>query len=185
MSFLSRNKKYSSEGIVIARKNFGEADRIITIFTKKYGKLSLLAKGVRKPKSKKRGHIEIFSHIKFSGEKTKGMDIVTEVETINSYSFLRKNLRKASLAYFFMEVVNKLTREGERNEVLYKFLLEYLAKTVSSKKMRAIKNEFIYDILVLLGFWPKALLMKSPESVLREVTEREISTIRVGKRILT
>ena len=79
-------RTYSSEGIILARKNYSEADRILTCFSKSYGKISLLAKGIRKLKSKKRGHLEVFSHIKFSASRGHGMDIITEVETINTFS---------------------------------------------------------------------------------------------------
>jgi len=61
-----KQKTYSSEGIILSRKNYGEADRILTVFSKNYGKVTLLAKGIRKLISKKRGHLEIFSEVKFS-----------------------------------------------------------------------------------------------------------------------
>ena len=70
-------RTYSSEGIVLSRKNYGEADRILVILSKNFGKLSLLAKGIRKIKSKKRGSLEIFCQIKFSAVNGHGFDIMT------------------------------------------------------------------------------------------------------------
>ena len=58
-------RSYTSEGIVLARRNYGEADRILVIYSKNFGRVSYMAKGVRRPKSRKRGHIEVFNYIKF------------------------------------------------------------------------------------------------------------------------
>src|SRR3989344_8334314 len=99
--FYMRFRTYSSDCIVLSRRNYGEADRILTVYSRHYGKLKLLAKGVRKPKSKKRGHIEVFSRLRFSASKGKGIDIITEAELIEPYDFLRRDLRKTSLAYYF------------------------------------------------------------------------------------
>ena len=75
-----KQRSYSSDGIILSRKNYGEADRILIVLSKNFGKLSLLAKGIRKIKSKKRGHLEIFSKIKFSAVKGHGFDLMTEAD---------------------------------------------------------------------------------------------------------
>ena len=54
-------RTYKTEGIILKRINFGEADRILTSYTKHFGKISLLAKGVRKITSRKGGNIELFN----------------------------------------------------------------------------------------------------------------------------
>jgi len=56
-------KSYKAEGIVIKRKNFGEADRILTVFTKKYGKIKVLAKGVRRITSRRGPNVELFNQV--------------------------------------------------------------------------------------------------------------------------
>lgn len=100
-----RPRSYSDEGIVLARRNFGEADRILSIYTKNHGRISVIAKGIRKTTSKKRGHLEIFSYIKFQVADGRGIGILTEVETLNNFEIVRKDLKKVSLAYFFCEVI--------------------------------------------------------------------------------
>src|SRR3989344_4382805 len=132
-------RHYSSEGFVLSRVKYGEADRIITIFSRKYGKISMIAKGVRKLASRKRGALENFSSIKFSAASGKNLDILTEVEIINSYENIRNNLKKVALAYYFSEVIVKITREDEVNETLFDLLakyLEILGKDVQLKKLR-------------------------------------------------
>jgi DNA repair protein RecO (recombination protein O) len=177
-------RRYSSEAIVLSRKNFSEADRILTVFSKHYGKLSVIAKGVRKPKSRKRGALEVFSLFKFSAAKGKNLDIVTEAELIDSFKKIRKSLKKTSVAYFLVEVVNRLTREDEKNFELYTFLVDSLDKLKESRSPRKLRENFIYQTLVMLGFWPKGKKMVNPDFVLEEIIEREMSSKRVGKKIL-
>lgn len=176
-------KNYSSEGIILAQKKYGEADRILVIFSKKYGKLSFIAKGVRKLKSKKRGSLEVFNHIVFSAAKGRNLDIITEVETKNSFERIRKNLKKASVSYFFVETVGRLTKDEEKNIELFNLLLNYLKKLTKTKKLKELRNKFTYDVLVLLGFWPKGKTLLDPDSKLEEITERKINSVRVGKKL--
>lgn len=177
-------KTYSSEGIILARKNYSEADRILTCFSKSYGKISLLAKGIRKLKSKKRGHLEIFSHIKFSASKGHGMDIITEVETINTFSKIRANLNKISLAYYFCEVITKITREDEIHNDVFNLLTVFLDRLENETKLKKLRHEFLYELLKELGYWPVNKKLIDADMVLEEVVERQINSFRVGKKIL-
>lgn len=179
-------KKYSSKGIVLARKNFSEADRIIAVYSKDYGKLTFIAKGVRKLKSRKRGSLEVFSHIKFAASRGKSLDIMTEVEAINPFNRLRKELEKASVAYFFMETVGRLTRDGAKSISLYSYVLYSIKKLDNGdyKNLRVFRREFIKDCLEILGFWPKGKKLENPDEMLEIITERQMNSVRVGKRLL-
>ena len=178
-------KKYSSEGIVLARRSYGEADRIISILTKDYGRVTVLAKGIRRPKSRKRGHLEVFSQIKFQAAHGKSLDIITEVETVDNFTHIRHDLKKTALAYFFMEVIGRTTHEGEPHKELYNLSLGALNKLKTEEKQRTLKNNFIGDVLISLGFWPKERILPNPEAILESVTERQLSSNRVGKKLIT
>jgi len=177
-------KRYTSEAIVLARKIYSEADRILVVFSEKHGKLSLLAKGVRRPKSRKRAHIEIFNRINFSAVSGKGMDIMTEAEVIDSFSDIKKVLRKVAVAYFFMEVTERMIREGERQGEVYRYLRTYMEKLRLNMPLKKLRKEFVYSVLVALGFWPKEKALSDPDRILEEVLERPQSSVRVGKRLL-
>ncbi|KKP48373.1 MAG: repair protein RecO protein [Candidatus Woesebacteria bacterium GW2011_GWA1_33_30] len=178
-------RTYSSEGIILARKNYGEADRIITVFSKYFGKITLLAKGVRKLTSRKRGHLEIFSQIKFSANSGKGFDLITEAETINTFSKFRLNLNKVTLAYYFCEVVNKITREGEKQSKVYNLLTTALEQLETAKNLKILRKKFIEDLLVDLGYWPNDKKMTDHDIKLEEVLERKINSVRVGRKVLS
>jgi DNA repair protein RecO (recombination protein O) len=144
-----------------------------------------MAKGIRKPRSRKRGALEVFSHARFSAARGKNLDIVTEVELIDSLDSIRRNLKKTAVAYFLVEVVRRLTREGEKNEKYYVLILKYLKMLKKSKALRELRENFIFDSLVILGFWPKDRKMDNPDLVLSDIIERELSSVRVGKKMLT
>lgn len=177
-------RTYSSEGIVLARKNFGEADRILSVYTKKFGRIALIAKGTRRPKSRKRGHIEVFNYIKFQASIGHGIDLMTEAEVIDDFSEVRKSLKKISLAYYLSEVLGRTTHENEANEDLFDLVLSSLEKLKSTKSLRQLRLNFIYNLLVTLGFWPEGQILSDPDVKLEEVIERQIYSKRVGKRML-
>lgn len=177
-------RSYSDEGIVLARRNYGEADRILSVYTKNHGRASYMAKGVRRPVSRKRGHIEVFNQIKFQAASGRGIDLMTEAEIIDNFPEVRKSLKKVSLAYYFMEVIGRITHEGEKNEQLYSNVLENLRTLRSTKELKSLRLNFVLKLLTLLGYWPRGKALLSPDAKLEEVIERNISSVRVGKRLV-
>ncbi len=176
---------YKAEGIILSTRDYSEADRILTIFTKNHGKLSLIAKGVRKLSSRKRGSLEIFNQIKFSVSQNRGMGILTEVEIINSHNPIRKNLKKVALAYYFSEVISRTTREEERHDNLYDYLAQILSDLENTNKLKQLRLEFVRRSLVILGFWPAKKPLADPDFVLEEVVERKLTSTRIGKKLLS
>ncbi len=177
-------RTYSSEGFILGRRNFSEADRILVLFTKDFGKISLMAKGVRKLTSRKRGGIEIFSKIRFSAVKGKSLDILTEVRTIDSYDEIRKDLRRVSIGYYFCEVVGKVTRDEETHQDTFAILEKYFEALKTSGNLKQTRLNFVKEVLIDLGFWSHDKKMDNPDLVLESVTERKINSSRVGKKML-
>jgi DNA repair protein RecO (recombination protein O) len=175
---------YTSEGIILGRINYGETDRIVSIFSKDKGRISLMAKGVRRPKSRKRGHIEIFSKINFQAVSGRGLDIMTEAEIVDDFKIIRGSLKKVSLAYYFMEVIGKITHEGEGNLGVYELLAESLEKLKTAKLLKKLRLEFLQDLVVILGYWPEGKMLSDPDRELEEIIERQIYSKRVGKRMV-
>jgi len=177
-------RSFSTEGIILSRKNYGEADRLLTIFSKHYGKMFIMAKGVRKPKSRKRGHIEIFSRVKYSYSKNDHFILMNEAELVDSYDGIRKSLKKTSLAYYFVEVISKIIQEDEKHEELYQILLKYLDALKDFNKLKELRYRFIQDVLVSMGYWPKGKIMDSPDKIIESVLERRLNSKRVGEKML-
>lgn len=139
---------------------------------------------MRRPKSRKRGHLEIFNLVKFSAVRGKGLDLMTEAEMVETYQTIRKNLKKVSFAYYFMEAVGRTTHEHEPHRELYDLIIEYLDKLKSETNLKSLRLDFILRLLTVLGFWPKGKKMLDPDRAMAEVTERQLNSFRVGKRVL-
>ena len=62
---MARERTFRSEAIVLRRTDFGEADRLLTLYSRDFGKIKAIAKGARKPQSRKTGHVEQFMRSNF------------------------------------------------------------------------------------------------------------------------
>ena len=166
-------RTYKTEGIVIKRVNFGEADRILTIFTKHYGKIKAIAKGVRKVTSRKGGNLELFNQVILFLSEGKNWDIITEAEAVNSFENLRKNLTFVGRAFQIAEVVDRLTAEREESRKVFELLIEALSGKKNVK-------EFEIELLKELGFGlPKDLSEKSVVHFIESIIEKKLKSKKI------
>lgn len=175
-----RERTYKTEAIILTRRNLGEADRLVTCFSKHYGKLRVIAKGVRRPKSRKRGSLELFNQVTLFLAKGKTLDIITEAEVKNNFNPFRKDLLKVGMAYHLAEVINKLTREGQEHRKVYELLqnayLE-LGNTNFWGLHRFITN-FKKQVLEELGFLGRGKEMGELDFYIEELTQSKLRTKR-------
>jgi len=142
----------TTEGIILKRINYKDADRILTVYTKDLGKIIVLAKGVRKLTSKKRGDLELFNQTKISLAKGKTWYIVTQTELVNDFNNIKLNNISTSYGFFIAEIFEKLTNEDEINKRLYAFLLKtYEALNCDNENINIV-NAFQLKILNMSGF---------------------------------
>lgn len=154
---------YKTEGIVLKRVNFGEADRILTIYTRQCGKIKVLAKGIRKITSKKSGSLELFNWVRLCLAHGRTWDIVTETQTVRSFRTWRKDLRKVALAYHFSELIERLTPENVRNEEVFHLLAGSLLglSHAGANTLPQASQNFAQVLLEETGFWPKGKRVSS------------------------
>lgn len=112
------------------------------------------------------------------------IDLITEAEIVDDFKEVRKSLKKISLAYYFAEVIGRITHENEKNEELYNFILDFLEKLKSVSELKKLRIDFLNKLLVLMGYWPEKVVLLDPDKKLEEVIERQIYSERVGKRML-
>jgi len=174
-------RTYRTEGIIIKRTNFGEADRLLTVFTKHKGKLKLIAKGVRRLNSRKKGHLELFSQTRLFMAKGKNLDIITEAETINNFPSLRKNLTQVQTAYLFCELIDQLTAENQAHPKVYQLLTNSL--THLNRQPTSINHLIIFfekNLLQLLGFGlPKTISRQTLEIHIISITEKPLKSLKL------
>lgn len=152
---MDRERLYRTEGIVLRRSDFGEADRLLVLFTPGHGKLRLLAKGVRKVPSRKAGHVEPFMRSQFLVARGHTLDIVTQAETLDAYLGLRDALLPATYAYYLAELVDAFSQEGEENEALYRLLAHALERLAAGDDPALLARFFELRLLGYVGYRPE------------------------------
>ncbi len=146
-------RSYKTEGIIIKRKNFGEADRILTVFTKKFGKIQIKAIGVRRIVSRRSSHIELLNYSQVTIYKGKSLPLLTEVETVNNFKDIKKELKKIGVAYHICELIDSLCPENQENEQVFELLRNILEKVSVSEETEDLIKNFEIKLLSILGFY--------------------------------
>ncbi len=176
-----RSRSSLLHGIVIGSTPQGEADNLITFYTKEKGRLSAIGKGARKIASKKRGALQVFNQVSFEYIDTGGLGLVTEAKLIRSFQNIQLDLKKLSLAFFFCEVTRKITPEHVPQPEIYALLVSAMMTLEKESKLRMVKNTFIRKILDYTGFSSEEMV--DPMKHLQDVLERDLGSVRIGRMI--
>ena len=139
------------EGIILKRRNLGEADRILTVFSYQKGKISVLAKGVRRITSRRAGNVELLNRCLMYLHQAKTFLILTEAASLDTYQKLKGDLTLSAYAFHIIELVDKLTAENQENRVLYEHLVNILQR-LSRHPRQILVRAFEVKILTTLGF---------------------------------
>jgi DNA repair protein RecO (recombination protein O) len=110
-------RQLATTGIILSRTDYGEADRILTMLTPEYGKLRLVARGVRRLKSKLAGGIELFSVSDITFIKGRGeLGTLVSSRLKKHYGHIVKDLNRTMLAYELIKQLHKLTEDEAEPE---------------------------------------------------------------------
>lgn len=177
----------TAEGIVIKRKNLGEADRMLTVFTKKYGKVRLLARGVRKISSKRGPHIEVFTHIIATIHKSQSQDTLTEVAPVTSFEQIRKDLQRVGAAYYLCELIDGLLPIEQPHEDVFHLLVEAFTtlSTVKNDRIEVLRARFAAALLTKLGYMEAGKKFKDNDidGYVEDLLEHRLKTVKIAARI--
>ena len=145
--------------MILRRRNYSDADRILTVFTPRLGKRVLIAKGSRKTTSRKAGHLELFSHANLLVAQARTWDIITETVTVESFLNLRTNLDSISRTAYICELVDAFTAEDDENETVWELLLlclrELNALPENASQQDLLVRWFELHLLYQMGFQPE------------------------------
>ena len=144
-----------TEAVVLRRHDLGEADRIVTLFTAHFGKVRAVAKGIRRPTSKLGGHLELFTHSQILLARGRNLDVVTQVETIDSFLGLREDLWRAGQAYCAAELLDRMTEDHAENQALFRLLVSTLARIATTRRPDQAVRFFEVQAFGLLGYRPE------------------------------
>lgn len=148
-------RSYRVNAIVLKHYDYGEADRILTIYTRERGKLKVMAKGVRKVRSRKGGHLEPFMHVSLLLAKARNWDIISQAEAQNAYGNLRENLEMIGYASYAVELIDKFTYEEEENAPVFTLLNHTLARLNRGDDPLLVMRYYEIRLLDVMGFRPE------------------------------
>ena len=124
----SRERSFRVEAIVLRHNDWGEADRLLILFTREMGKLRVVAKGVRKLHSRKAGHLEPLTRVSLLLARGRDLMIVTQAETLAANSPLKEDLLLLGYASYVVELLDRFTFEEGENRPLYRLLADTLER---------------------------------------------------------
>lgn len=143
------------DAVVLRHSDYGEADRLLTIFTREHGKLRAIAKGVRKMQSRKAGHLEPFTQVELMLAQGHDLWIVTQAEAIDSFQPLREDLTRIGYAGYAVELLDRFTYEEGQNWQLYQLLVETLKRLSMEEDAFVPVHYYEMRLLDLMGFRPR------------------------------
>jgi DNA repair protein RecO (recombination protein O) len=158
-------RAFKTEGVILKRRDFGEADRILTAFTLAQGKVSIIAKGVRRIHSRRAGNVELLNRVQMFLYPGKQFLNLTEAVSLDTFQKIKEDLTLSTYAYHIIELVDKLTAENQEHRILYSDLVEVLKKLEKSPRQIFIRA-FEVKILSLMGF---TNFYEDPEDISAEI----------------
>lgn len=175
----------ATEGVILSRRNFGEADRLLTIYTKDHGKISAIAKGVRRPRSKKAGHLELGNWCKVFVARGKNIDLITEVEAKRAFGIAEFGETKANKIYHLLEIVDILTPHNQKNLRVFSLLVSFLKKASNGEDFNLVSSAFKTKLLSALGFFSSHNLRESQAKSVFAILENYDFTVCTEKINIT
>lgn len=145
-----------TEGFVLRNKKYAETDSLLTIFTRKLGKINAIAKGVQRSKSTMMAAVQPFCYSDFVLYKGKSLYTVSQCEPKEIFYKIREDIKKLSYGAYVVELVDAVANEGQTNNRLFNLLGKTLyLLTKSEIEIDTIIRSYELHFLNYSGFKPE------------------------------
>ena len=147
---------FTTNAVVIRTLDYGESDKIVTFFTKDFGKIKGIAKGARRSKKRFQNALDLFSHLRLIFFDREGMGLVRAegCDILNSFPKIREGLKKIFYGNYFLELVNEMAWEREANREAFDLLLSFLSILDEMEAEEERLRVFEIRMLSLFGYQP-------------------------------
>lgn len=146
---------YKCEGIVIRTTDYGETNKVVTIYTRECGKVGVMARGAKKPNSRLSAITQLFTYGTYLFQKTSGLGSLQQGETIQSMRKIREDIFLTAYASYTTELLDKGTENEVSNPFLFELyfqILNYLSEGIDPD---VLTNIFEVKMLNVLGLYPE------------------------------
>ncbi len=177
---------YKVEGIILKRSNFGEAGKLLTVFTRNQGKITVKAVGVRKTLSKRSGAIELFNYISAVVIKGKGdLDTLAEVQVTNSFSSWRPHIGRVTLAYQLAEVIDKLTPDHQPHSEILDILISSFSQLGNlTDDWKLTTDNWLVNVMQELGYLERHQAFKGDiHKLIEETSQRSLNSPKLLSKL--
>jgi DNA repair protein RecO (recombination protein O) len=151
---------YKDEGVVLRTIKLGEADRIVTLYTRDNGKVRAVAKGIRKTKSRFGGRLEPYTRVALMMYRGRELDTITSVDILETNKDVRRDFDRLAGAAALAELVDKITPDREKAYPIYSLLVGGLS-ALSDGKGPSVVPGFMIKLLSLAGYHPQLTICVS------------------------
>jgi DNA repair protein RecO (recombination protein O) len=149
-------RAFRTPAIILKRRDFGEADRLLTILTPGHGKLDVVAKGARKPTSSKTGHVELFTRVDMLIHQGRELGIAVQAEMTMPYLAIREDLGRGAYASYVAELLDRFTGDADADSgALFALLDTTLDRLCHDDDPRLAVRYYEIRLLDLVGFRPE------------------------------
>ncbi|MDO8682001.1 MAG: DNA repair protein RecO [Armatimonadota bacterium] len=145
---------YRANGIVLRRTNFGETDRILTLYTREHGRLSAIAKGSRRPVSRLAAATELFNYGRYLLATGRNLDVVTQSETRESFPNIRNDIHRIAYSTYIVELVNGVVEDRDPNYELFDTILSCLYLLEGGVDPEIVTRSFELQLMMISGYRP-------------------------------
>lgn len=144
-----------TEAIILKSADLGEADRLLTVYSKEFGKIQVIARGAKKLGSKLRYHLEPFSYSHLILVEGKNFRIVKDAVLMNQFLSVRRDLEKVKTAYKITSLLDELIAGEEKDEEIWNLFLGVFKELNVGHSVSHIITDFRDNLLKLLGYDPE------------------------------
>jgi DNA repair protein RecO (recombination protein O) len=151
-------RSFRVSAVVLRHKDWGEADQLLTLYTRELGKVRAVAKGARKVTSRKAGHLQPFTQVTLQLSRGRDLLIVTQAETINAFLAIGADLLKTGYASYVIELLDRFTYDDDGgHSSTFKLLVETLDRLEKESDAWLAVRYYEMRLLDYVGFRPQLI----------------------------
>jgi DNA repair protein RecO (recombination protein O) len=145
--------QYQTEAILISVRDFGDADKMVTLFSREYGKITAFAYGARRPKNRLSGGMQLFTHLEATLAAGRNYDTIKQCEIQNPFRHIREDLECLAYGMFIAEMVMELCPERQPEPKIFELLQDVLP-VLTERNPRIVALACAWQMLAFSGYLP-------------------------------
>ncbi|MBC8014182.1 MAG: DNA repair protein RecO [Sporomusaceae bacterium] len=145
--------QYQTEAILLAVRDWGDADKMVTLFSREYGKIIAFANGARRPKSPLAGGMQLFTHLEVTLAPGKNCDSVKQCEIKHAFRQLQEDFNCMAYGAFIAEITSELCPERQPEPHIFDLLLEVF-QILTTRNPRMVALAWAWQLLAMTGYYP-------------------------------